>query len=130
MKNNATITSFIINLIIFAVFMAGIHYLIYKVLPESQRPAGIIEMHVFLFLLTIFTYVVLVILLKKKTEYMGYGFIGASFVKMIICILFLLPEITNQKPTTYSYIFQFFGLYFVYLGFEVVMLAKVLKNRQ
>ena len=129
MKKTNPIIQFIFNLLIFAAFLSGIHFLVFKILPDSQKPDGIIEMHVFLFLLTVFTHIALMFLLKKKTEYMGYGFIGASFIKMIICVLFLLPEIMNQTSTTYSYIFQFFGLYFAYLTFEVVLLAKALKKK-
>jgi hypothetical protein len=130
MKKTNPILKFIINLLIFAAFIAGIHFLVYAVLPNSQKPDGIIEMHIFLLLLTVFTHVALMFLLKKKTEYMGYGFIGASFLKMIICVLFLLPEIMNQTATTNSYVFQFFGLYFAYLTFEVVLLAKALKKNE
>jgi hypothetical protein len=72
----------------------------------------------------------LTILLRKKREYMGYGFMGASFLKIIICVLFLLPEILDKNPTTHSYVFQFFGLYFAYLIFEVLILVNELKYDQ
>jgi len=126
-KINPTI-SFIINLLIFAIFLAGLHFLVYKILPDSQKINGIIEMHLFLFFLTTFIHITLLFLLRKKPKYMGYGFTGASLIKMMICVLFLLPEILNQKPTTYSYIFQFFGLYFAYLAYEVVLITKELKK--
>ncbi|MFH2142698.1 MAG: hypothetical protein ABIJ97_09765 [Bacteroidota bacterium] len=129
MINKKSLIRFTFNILIFAIFVAGVHFLVFKALPLKIRTGGLVEMHIFLILLTFFMHVLLLILLRKKKEYMGYGFIGASFMKMIICILFLLPEILNKKPTTDSYVFQFFGLYFAYLTFEVVVLVKELKSK-
>ena len=128
MTKKNRIVNFAINLLIFSVILAGVHYLVYKVIPEQYQPGGIIEMHIFMLLITVVVHFTMLFLLRKKTEYMGYGFVGASFIKMIICVLFLLPELMNQTETTNSYIFQFFGLYFAYLTFEVIILVKILKE--
>lgn len=128
MINKNRFIKFIFSILIFAIVLAGIHYLVYNALPEKYRPQGIIEMHIFLILLTVMMHTLLTILLRKKREYMGYGFIGASFLKIMICVLFLLPEILHQKPTTVSYVLQFFGGYFAYLAFEVIFLMRELKK--
>lgn len=130
MINKNRFIKFIFSILIFAIVLAGIHYLVYNALPEKYRPQDIIEMHIFLILLTVMMHTLLTILLRKKREYMGYGFIGASLLKIIICVLFLLPEILDKNSTTHSYVFQFFGLYFAYLIFEVLILVNELKYDQ
>lgn len=126
MKNN--ISSFLSRIVFFAVSLTGIHYLIHKALPQTYQVDTFYEIHIFLFILTLLSHFGLMVILKKNVDFMGYGFIAASFIKMIICVLFLLPVILNQTESTNSYVFQFFFVYFGYLAFEVVILYKELNK--
>ena len=121
------IISFITYLIFLAVCLGGVHFLSLRLIPEKYHVDNAYEMHVFLFILTLVVYVSLNFLLNKRRYLMGYGFMVTSLLKMGLSVVFLLPQILHKTPVTKSYIVQFFILYFFYLIFEVIMLAKDLK---
>ena len=121
---------YFLSLIIFAIIAAVFHYLVFRVLPDNYKVKGVIDMHLFLFVLTMINHVVMLIILKKKPDLMGYSFMGFSFLKMVLCVLFLLPVITNKTDQSIPYVLQFFTLYFGYLFYEVVLLLKELKNQK
>lgn len=123
------IINFTTSLIFLATCLGGIHFLSLRLIPEQYHVQHIYEMHIFLFLLTLVVYVLLTFLLNKKRYLMGYGFMVTSILKMGLSILFLLPQIVNKTSTTKSYVIQFFILYFCYLIFEVIILAKDLKRK-
>ena len=117
--------NYLSKLVVFALFIFLLHFIVLKVIDFKRQ---VYEMHVFMLTITVFTHIFLLFLKNKNSKYLGFGFLAAGFIKMIIVVVYLLPEIFNQKNDTYSYIFQFFGLYFVYLSFEVVNLVSLLKN--
>ena len=53
MIKTKTLISFLTSIIIVAGVLVGVHFLVYRVLPENYKVEGVIDMHTFLFLLTI-----------------------------------------------------------------------------
>lgn len=55
-------------------------------------------------------------------------FMGSTFVKMFLSILFLLPIILSDFEKKQPDIFNFFIPYFIYLAFEVYSITKFLQK--
>ncbi|MDR2011145.1 MAG: hypothetical protein LBQ22_11770 [Bacteroidales bacterium] len=116
---------FIVGLIVFF-----IHFLLLRAIPILNVP-DILFVHPFMFILTIITIVVLNIIFKKaKPSLMGYAFLGSSFFKMMIAVLFLIPILKENVDYKKIYVVQFFMIYFIYLAMEVIYLVQQLKNKK
>ena len=120
--------NFTIVLLIAAGVIGGIHFLIYRALPEAAQTPQIFEGEIFIFILTWATLMLMGYLLEKKPKSVGYAFMGMSMVKMIVSAIYLMPEILNKTDSTNSFIFQFFGVYFSFLAVEAVQTFQVLNK--
>lgn len=126
MKNNFVKFSWI--LLIGAVVIALFHFLIYRALPAEFQKESIFFGEAFIFFITWLSLMLVAFSLKKMPKNVGFVFIGLSMVKMIITTVYLLPEILNKTASTKSFIFQFFGIYFAYLGIEAVLAFRELNK--
>lgn len=128
MKKNRFIKNIVI-LAIFAFILCLLHFLVYYFLPSEYKTGGIISMHIFLFVLTCIIYTLRNRIFKTVSVFAGYQFMGTSLGKIIVCCIFLLPELLNQNEKTYPYIFQFLILYFSYLFFEITIMVRDFKSQ-
>lgn len=74
----------------------------------------IILLHIFLFLLMFATTLIQNRLLKDKTMRPAF-FLSINFLRMIACVVFLLPIILRQEEFHKAYIYNFFICYFFYI---------------
>lgn len=59
--------------------------------------------------------------LKKTTP---LHFLSINFLRILICVIFLLPTILTYSKSDNAYIYNFFIVYFVYLFSDIVFKHK------
>ena len=105
---------------LFLIFLAicAIHILISELLLKLEINLFLIKSYFFLFLLSLFStgYIYLLNKLKNKSPFL---LLFINVIKIIACILFLLPIIIDKTEMTTYYILHFFIAYFIILIKEV-----------
>jgi hypothetical protein len=112
----------------FGVGVFLVHFLLRRAFVVMQQGPGLLGLHIFLFLLTAAGVLATLILLKKHSTYVGYAFMGVSVLKMLFSVLFLLPVINKHIDGVKIYVLQFIVIYFVYLGFEMIYIVRLLNR--
>ena len=97
-----------------------IHYLVFENSSFNLQNKLIHRFYLFLTLLNLFTFYILLKVNEKKSEYVGYTFLGFVLIKMVVSFVFLYPIIVSNMLEKENYILIFFALYFIYLIFETV----------
>ena len=101
------------SFLVFSV-VCTIHILISEFLLKLEINLFLIKSYFFLFLLSLFSagYIYLLNKLKNKSPFF---LLFINVIKIIACILFLLPIIFNKTEITTYYILHFFIAYFIIL---------------
>lgn len=97
-----------------------IHYFVFENSSFNLQNKLIQRFYLFLTLLNLFTFYILLKVNEKKSEYVGYTFLGFVLIKMVVSFVFLYPIIVSNMLEKENYILIFFALYFIYLIFETV----------
>ena len=105
---------------LFLIFLAicAIHILISELLLKLEINLFLIKSYFFLFLLSLFStgYIYMLNKFKNKSPFF---LLFINIIKIIACILFLLPIIIDKTEMTIYYILHFFIAYFIILIKEV-----------
>lgn len=64
---------------------------------------------------------------KNKSQVFTF-FMGATLVKMVLAIVFLLPVLLQKVPNATTDVLNFFIPYFLFLAFEIVSVVRFLKS--
>ena len=91
-----------------------IHILISEFLLKLEINLFLIKSYFFLFLLSLFSAGCIYLLNKLKNK-SPFFLLFINVIKIIACILFLLPIILNKTEITTYYILHFFIAYFIIL---------------
>ena len=83
----------------------------------------VLIIHVFLFALFFFTDLIQT-KISKKTSIAVFTSLSINFLRMLMCIIFLLPSIANFDNTNNGYIYNFFFVYFFMLFSEAYLKSK------
>tara|TARA_B100000767_G_scaffold191367_1_gene178610 strand:- start:125 stop:463 length:339 start_codon:yes stop_codon:yes gene_type:complete len=77
----------------------------------------------------LFTVIVLGDLFHKKISKNKHitpsYFLVINFLRIFICVLFLLPKILNYSMNENTYIYNFFIIYFIYLFSDIILKTKI-----
>ena len=52
-------------------------------------------------------------------------FLVINFLRIFICVLFLLPKILNYSKNENTYIYNFFIIYFIYIFSDIILKTKI-----
>lgn len=85
--------------------------------------------YLFHFLATFLIYVVLVLIYHNFRDNTGFAFMGASFLKMLAAIIFLLPMLLDQTGNAFGDLLSFFVPYFLYLIFETFYAVRLINAK-
>lgn len=118
----------LLNLLIFGLSVFATHFLIWRAFENLNNGHQIIDIHAFLFILTFAGTVFTIYLLKRRSAFVGYAFMGISLMKMFLSVIFLLPAIKNSEHGMSVYVIQFLLIYAIYLTYEVIYLVSLLKK--
>lgn len=78
---------------------------------------------------TLLIYLSLLTIFFKYRDYTGYAFMGASLLKMMAAVLFLLPMLLERTENPFANILSFFIPYFLYLIFETTYAVKLINSK-
>ncbi|MFI2741737.1 hypothetical protein ACG2LH_03275 [Zhouia sp. PK063] len=87
------------------------------------------QIYLFHIIVTFLIYFALRAVHKFASTYTGYAFLGCSFFKMILAVVFLIPLIKKDGPTPVNDVIAFFIPYFLYLIFETLFAIKLLNSK-
>ena len=88
----------------------------------------VLIIHTFLFSLAVLTE-----LTQKKLSTPPFFFshlLSINFLRILACIIFLFPRMSNYEKLDDNYIYNFFICYFFHLFYEIFSKTKTLKNKQ
>ena len=121
---------YIIKISGLTIFLILIHYFVFENSSFSLQNNLIQRFYIFLTLLNLFTFYVLLRVDQKKSEYVGYTFLGFVLIKMVVSFVFLYPIIKANMIDKEKFILVFFALYFIYLIFETVSSMSLINKKQ
>ena len=101
------------SFLVFSV-VCTIHILSSEFLLKLEINLFLIKSYFFLFLLSLFSAGCIYLLNKLKNK-SPFFLLFINVIKIIVCILFLLPIIINKTEITIYYILHFFIAYFIIL---------------
>ena len=108
------------------VFILSHLFLLNFFLDQDVGIFSVSIIHIYIFVLT-FLFFVMIDWLNKKNKKSPFLFLSLNFIKMFLCMVFLIPIIRNYNPTNLPYILHFFLVYFGYLFAEIYLLIKLNK---
>ena len=123
-------TSFlVINLIITLVLFGSHWYLLNSFAEGISLYFPVWQIYAFHFIVTTLFYTLINFKYSQGSDQIFQLFMVATFVKMILSIVLLLPLILSDFENKQPDVFNFFIPYFLYLFFEVVMITKFLQKK-
>ncbi|HLV70513.1 MAG TPA: hypothetical protein VKY34_07380 [Xanthomarina sp.] len=122
--------SFLLQNVAVTLILLGIHsYLLSHFAENTNYIIPIWQIYIFHFAVTTLLYSVINYQYSRgKTEIFNL-FMGFTFLKMILSIVFLLPVLLSDSENKQAEVFNFFIPYFLYLFFEVYSLTSFLQKK-
>ncbi|MBT8245489.1 MAG: hypothetical protein HKP48_03105 [Winogradskyella sp.] len=121
--------SFLFQLIAVTAVLLGLHmYLLSYFAEKIDFFFPVWHIYVFHFLVTALFYTIINYRFSSGKTNVFNLFMGLTFLKMILAILFLLPLLLSEFENKQPDVFNFFIPYFMYLFFEVYSLTKFLQK--
>ena len=114
------------KVILFAVLLA-INVLIVNFFKMELSLEDIFIIQIFLFSLSFLLDITQLKLLKTKNITPAH-FLIIHFLKIMLCIVFLLPTILKDNKSDNIYIYNFFIAYFIYLFYDIIFKSKNLNK--
>lgn len=121
---------YIQQLILLMAALFAIHFLLNRALNSNLILLQLAEIYAFLTLLNIFHFIALRWLFIKWPTYAGLLFTALSFLKMLVCVLYLWPYIFPSNENSIILVFNFMAVYFITLTFEVIFIVKNIMHKQ
>lgn len=121
--------NFLLLIIVLSLVLYGIHsYLLSYFGTELKLFFPVWQIYVFHFAVTTLLYTIVNYKFSTGKTDIFILFMGSTFVKMFLAILFLLPIILSDFEKKQPDIFNFFIPYFIYLAFEVYTITRFLQK--
>jgi hypothetical protein len=118
----------LINFSFLAILLFAIHFGLIHFFYRYFYAPDVLFVHPFLFVITIGSIISVKLIFKKtKLSALANAYMAASLGKMMLSLLFLLPQFLDNGFFRKEYVLQFFVVYFIYLISEVVYLVKEFK---
>jgi hypothetical protein len=122
--------SFLLQCVLVTIVLYAIHsYLLYYLAKDVKLFFPVFHIYIFHFLVTTVFYTIINYRFSKGKKDIFNLFMGSTFVKMGLAILFLLPLILSDFEKKQPDVFNFFIPYFLYLFFEVIFITKLLNEK-
>ena len=119
---------FSISLLLGLVVVFGINSLISDYLGISIYDHLMITSYWVNFLLVVFTFAILITLKNRKSQSLGFVFLGGFFIKIAVFLIFFKPIfLTDGEITTVEFV-SFFTPYAVCLAYETYILVTILNK--
>ncbi len=118
---------FAYRLLPFTIILYLIQYLITAFLLEGvDLYYPVYAIYLFHFLATLIIYFILILVYNNFQDKTGFAFMGASLLKMLAAVLFLLPMLLSNSANPFANLLSFFIPYFMFLVFETFYAVKLI----
>jgi hypothetical protein len=113
--------------------IAAIHFNIFPIL-QKEPPFSfslLAEMHLIIFGLTALVLIGILAVAKHFPDKVGFAFLGSVLFKMVlVASYFIIRMKALPNPPDKQFILHFFGVYFIYLAIETLLVYNnLLKNK-
>lgn len=118
---------FLTRLIPFTTVLFLIQYFLTRFLLNSETMFyPVYAIYLFHFFSTFLIYWMLLLIHNNFQDKTGFAFMGASLLKMVAAVIFLLPVLINNTGYAFTNIISFFIPYFLFLVFETFYAVKLI----
>lgn len=120
------LSPFLKSFIPFSVLLFAIQFALVNYLFETNLFYSTISIFAFHILATLIIYVFLVYVHENFKDKTGFAFMGASLLKMLGAVLFLLPMMLSNTEEPFKDMIAFFIPYFLFLIFETIYAVRLI----
>ncbi len=120
--------SFFIQLLALTLILFAVHSYLLHYFFSGELFFPLWHIYSFHFLVTLFFYVLISYRYFSGNSQIFNAFMIATFLKMALSIIFLLPLIFSELPSKKADVLNFFIPYFIFLAFEVYSINYFLLN--
>ena len=117
---------FMLSMIIFCAIQ---HYAIRYFFPNLKFYFSIIQIYSFQLIATLVVCISVFYINKVFFDKTGFAFIGATFIKMMSCVLFLFPFIQSDIENKVPDVVVFFIPYFIFLLFDTIFAVRLMREQ-
>lgn len=118
---------FLTRLIPFTTILFLIQYFITRFLLNSEALFyPVYAIYLFHFFATFLIYWMLLFIHNNFQDKAGFAFMGASLIKMMAAVIFLLPVLLTNTGYAFTNLLSFFIPYFLFLVFETFYAVKLI----
>lgn len=118
----------ILSTLVFGLLTFGIHTLIMYPAEGEAMDWTYAGGYLLLLLLTIGLFAMVYFVVQRDHQKAGWAFLAGSTMKMFLCLGFLAAIIVTRGEDAYSIVVQFLVAYFVFLGFELFWVLRLLRR--
>lgn len=122
-------TTFLLLLLLFTLLLFAVHWYIgFHFFSDIELILPLYTIYGFHFITVLIVYTIVNFKFSVGKKQIFPLFMGATLLKMILCIVFLLPVLLNPNENATYEVLNFFVPYFLYLAFEIVNITLFLKD--
>lgn len=120
---------FVMVALFLSFLLFAIHwYVIYHFFESVELTLPLWSIYAFHFITVLIVYTLSNYKASKNKSQVFTFFMGATLVKMVLAIVFLLPVLLQKVPNATTDVLNFFIPYFLFLAFEIVSVVRFLKS--
>ena len=120
------LTGFLKSFIPFSVLLFAIQFALVNYVIDTNLFYSTISIFIFHILATFIIYFFLVYIHENFQDKTGFAFMGASLLKMLGAVLFLLPMMLSNTGDPFQDMIAFFIPYFLFLIFETIYAVRLI----
>lgn len=121
--------NFLILLLAFSLLLFAVHwYIVFHFFSDIVLVLPLWTVYAFHFITVSIVYTIINYKFSNGNKQVFFLFMGATLLKMILTLVFLLPVLLNPNENATLEVFNFFIPYFLYLAFEIVNITFFLKD--
>jgi hypothetical protein len=121
--------NFLLLLFLFTLLLFATHwYISFHFFDEIDLILPLYTIYGFHFLTVLIVFTIVNFKFSSGKNQIFPLFMGGTIIKMILCLVFLLPVLLNPNDNAITEVFNFFIPYFLYLAFEIINITLFLKE--
>ncbi len=121
---------FLLKIVLFTLIIGGAHSYLSYYFVDTNLFFAIWQIYLFLFVVTFLVFTVINYRYSNGNTTIFNLFLGATVLKMILAIIFLLPLLLSDIENKKIDVINFFIPYFLFLFFEVFTINTFLQKKQ
>lgn len=113
----------------FALLLFGIQYVLtLQLFATTPFYYSLWSVYIFHFISSLISYLFLLFVHKSFPDKAGYTFMGTGVLKMMACVVFLIPMIQSEIADRIPDVAAFFVPYFLFLLFETLVAVRLINK--